>query len=101
MYPIPAKVLTVAKRYRIKRSEIPDPERYLEQFRSHVGKIHELFKVCPPQQWKALSLSIGDALTEIGAKVGVKAGRCIQIEDKSVKRVSLNLTSDQEGDIQL
>ena len=85
MYPIPAKVLTVAKQYRIKRSEIPDPGWYLEQFRSHVGKIHELFKVCPPQQWKALSLSIGDALAEVGEKVGVKADHFIQIKDLSLK----------------
>jgi hypothetical protein len=85
MTSIPAKVLTVPKQYRSKRSEMPDPGWYLEQFRSHVGKIHELFKVCPPQQWKALSLSIGDALAEVGEKAGVKAGRYIQIEDVSLK----------------
>ena len=85
MYPIPAKVLTVAKQYRSKRSEMPDPGWYLEQFRSHVGKIHELFKVCPPQQWKPLSLSIGDVLAEVGEKVGGKAGRYIQIENMSLK----------------
>ena len=83
MTPIPAKVLTVAKQYRSKLSEMPDPEWYLEQFRSHIDTIHELFKVCPPQQWKALSLSIGDALAEVSEKVGVKAGHYIQTEDIS------------------
>jgi hypothetical protein len=48
MSPIPAKVLTVAKQHRSKLSEMPDPEWYLEQFRSHIGTIHELFKVCHP-----------------------------------------------------
>jgi len=85
MTSIPAKVLTVPKQYRSKLSEMPDPDWYLEQFRSHVGKIHELFKVCPPQQWKALSSSIGHALAEIGEKVGVKAGHYIQTEDMSRK----------------
>ena len=79
----PAKVLTVAKQYRSKLSEVPDPEWYLEQFRSHIGKIHELFKACPPQKWKALSWSIGDALAEAGEKVGVKAGHYIPTEDMS------------------
>jgi hypothetical protein len=81
MSPIPAKVLTVAKQHRSKLSEMPDPEWYLEQFRSHIGTIHELFKVCPPQRWKALSRSIGDALAEVGEKAGVKAGHYIHIED--------------------
>ena len=85
MTPIPAKVLTVPKQYRSKLSEMPDPDWYLEQFRSHVGKIHDLFKVCPPQKWKALSSSIGHALAEVGEKVGVKAGHYIQTEDMSRK----------------
>jgi hypothetical protein len=62
-------------------SEFPEPEWYLEQFRSHVSTIHDLFKACPPQQWKALSLAIGDALAEVGEKAGVKAGHYIQTED--------------------
>jgi len=47
MSPIPAKVLAVATQRRSNLSEMPDPEWYLEQFRSHIGTIHELFKVCP------------------------------------------------------
>jgi hypothetical protein len=86
MYLIPAKVLPAAKRYRSKLSEIPDPDWYLEQFRSHIGEIHELFKLCPPQQWKALSLSIGEALAEVGEKAGVKAGRFIQTEVMNPKK---------------
>ena len=66
-------------------SETPEPEWYLEQFRSHIGTIHELFKVCPPQQWKTLSLAIGDALAEVGEKVGLKVDRYVQIEDMSRK----------------
>ena len=85
MSPIPAKVLTVAKQHRSKLSEMPDPEWYLEQFRSHIGTIHELFKVCPPQRWKALSWSIANALAEVGEKAGVKAGHYIHIEDMSRK----------------
>jgi hypothetical protein len=53
------------RQYRTKLSEIPDPEWYLEQFRSHIGMIHELFKDCPAQQRKALSLAIGDALAGV------------------------------------
>ena len=83
MSPIPAKVLTVAKQHRGKLSEMPDPEWYLKQFRSHIGMIHELFKVCPPQRWKALSWSIGDALAKVGEKAGMKAGHYIHIEDMS------------------
>ncbi len=64
---------------------MPDPEWYLEQFRSHIGKIQVLFKVCPPQRWKALSLLIGDALAEVGKKVEVKAGHYIQIEEMNRK----------------
>jgi hypothetical protein len=81
MYLIPAKVVTPAKHYRSKLSEMPDPDWYLGQFRSHIAKIHELFKVCPPQHWKALSSSIGDALAEVGEKAGLKAGRFIQTEE--------------------
>jgi hypothetical protein len=84
MYPIPAKVLNASKarQYRGKLSEIPDPDWYLQQFRSHVDKIHELFKVCPPQRWKALSLSIGDALAMVGEKSGVKAGRYFPTQER-------------------
>jgi hypothetical protein len=46
-------------------SQVPDPEWYLEQFRLHAGTIHELFKDCPAQQWKTLSLAIHDALAEV------------------------------------
>jgi hypothetical protein len=76
---IPAKVPGLSKQYRT------DPEWYLAQFRSHIGKIHELFKAVPPQQWKALSLSIGDALAKVGEKAGVKARRYVQSEDTSRK----------------
>ena len=85
MSPIPAKVLAVAKQRRSKLSEMPDPEWYLEQFRSHFGTIHELFKVCPPQRWKALSWLIANALAEVGEKAGVKAGHYIHNEDMSWK----------------
>ena len=61
-------------------SETPEPEWYLEQFRSHIVTIHKLFKACQPQQWKALSLAIGDALAEVGEKAAVKAGHYIQTE---------------------
>jgi hypothetical protein len=70
---IPTKVPGLSKQHRSKLIEMPDPEWYLEQFRSHIGKIHELFEACPPEQWKALSLSFGGALAEIGEKAGVKA----------------------------
>ena len=86
MSPIPAKVLAVAKQRRSNLSEMPDPEWYLEQFRSHIGTIHELFKVCPPQRWKALSWSIANALAEVGEKAGVKAGHYIHIEDIDERR---------------
>ena len=56
-------------------SEVPGPEWYLGQFRSHIVTIHKLFKACPPQRWKALSLAIGDALAEAGEKVGLKVDR--------------------------
>ena len=85
MYSIPPKA-PVAKQYRSKLPEMPDPQWYLEQFRSHIGKIHELFKVCPPQQWKALSLSIGNALSEVAKKTEVKATRCVRNEAKSRKK---------------
>jgi len=52
-----------------KTSDMPDPEWYLEQFRLHIDTIHGLFKACPPQQWEALSLEIGDALADVGEKV--------------------------------
>jgi hypothetical protein len=82
---IPTKVPGLSKQYRSKLIEMPDPEWYLEQFRSHIGKIHELFKAVPPQQWKALSLSIGDALARVGEKAGVKARHYVQTEDMSRK----------------
>jgi hypothetical protein len=63
-------------------SELPEPEWYLEQFRSHVSTIHELFKDCPPQQWKTLSLAIGDALAEVGEKIGLKVDLHVQTGDK-------------------
>ena len=50
---------------RIELSEMPDPQWYLEQFRAHIGTIHELFKDCPSQRWKVLSLAIGDALAGV------------------------------------
>jgi transcriptional regulator with XRE-family HTH domain len=53
------------QQYRTKLPGMPDPEWYLEQFRSHAGTIHDLFKDCPAQKWKALSLAIGDALAEV------------------------------------
>jgi hypothetical protein len=62
-------------------SELPEPEWYLEQFRSHVSTIHELFKDCPPQQWKTLSLAIGDALAEVGEKIGLKVDLHVQTGD--------------------
>ena len=63
-------------------SELPEPEWYLEQFRSHVSTIHKLFKDCPPQQWKTLSLAIGDALAEVGEKIGLKVDLHVQTGDK-------------------
>ena len=62
-------------------SETPEPEWYLEQFRSHIVTIHKLFKACPPQQWKALSLAIGDALAEVGEKIGLKVDLHVQTEN--------------------
>ena len=88
MYSIPPKA-PVAKQYRSKLPEMPDPQWYLEQFRSHIGKIHELFKVCPPQQWKALSLSIGNALSEVAKKTEVKAGHCIQMRPRAGRKNDL------------
>jgi hypothetical protein len=63
-------------------SELPGPEWYLEQFRSHIGAIHALFKACPPQQWKTLSLAIRDALTEVGEKTGLKIDIYVNPMDK-------------------
>jgi hypothetical protein len=54
-------------------SKSPEPEWYLEKFRFHFGTIQALFKTCPPQQWKALSLALGDALDAVGKKVVAKA----------------------------
>ena len=85
MSPIPAKGLAVAKQRRSNLSEMPDPEWYLDQFRSHIGTIHELFKGCPPQRWKALSRSIAIALAEVGENAGVKASHYIHMEDMSWK----------------
>ena len=62
--------------------ESPGPEWYLEQFRSHVGAIDELFKACPPQQWKTLSLAIRDALVGVSEKIGVKVDIYAKSEDK-------------------
>ena len=53
-------------------SKSPEPEWYLEQFRVHFGTIQSLFEACPPQQWEALSLALGDALDAVGKKVVAK-----------------------------
>ena len=53
-------------------SKSPEPEWYLEQFRVHFGTIQALFEACPPQQWEALSLALGDALDAVGKKVVAK-----------------------------
>jgi hypothetical protein len=47
-------------------SKSPEPEWYLEQFRVHFGTIQALFQVCPPEQWEALSLALGEALNAVG-----------------------------------
>jgi hypothetical protein len=62
--------------------EFPEPEWYLEQFRSHVSTIHDLFKACPPQQWKTLSLAIGDALAEVREKIGLRVDFHVQAGHK-------------------
>jgi len=62
----------VTKKIGSEPSELPGPEWYLEHFRSHVSAIDELFKACPPQQWKILSMAIKDALAEVGKKTGLK-----------------------------
>ena len=51
-------------------SKSPEPEWYLEQFRVHFGTIQTLFEACPPQQWEALSLALGEALDAVGKKLG-------------------------------
>jgi hypothetical protein len=66
-------------------SDTPEPQWYLEQFRSHIGMIHQLFKACPPQQWKTLSLAIADALAEVGERIGLKVDRYIQPKGMSQK----------------
>jgi hypothetical protein len=65
-------------------SELPGPEWYLEQFRSHIGAIDELFRACPPQQWKTLSMAIKDALAEVGEKIGLKVNIYVKTEDKEL-----------------
>jgi hypothetical protein len=72
----------VTKKIGSEPSELPEPEWYLEQFRSHVGAIDELFKACPPQQWKTLSLAIRDALVGVSEKIGVKVDIYAKSEDK-------------------
>ena len=67
-------------------SEFPEPEWYLEQFRSHVSTIHDLFKACPPQQWKTLSLAIRDALAGAGEKIGLKVDHYVKPRTKSPKK---------------
>jgi hypothetical protein len=59
-----------------------EPEDETEQFRSHIGAINELFKACPPQQWKTLSLAIRDALAGAGEKIGLKVDIYVKTEDK-------------------
>ena len=67
-------------------SELPGPEWYLEQFRSHIGAIDELFKACPPQKWKTLSMAIRDALAEVGEKIGLKVDIYVKPRTKSPKK---------------
>jgi alpha-amylase/alpha-mannosidase (GH57 family) len=80
-----------------KRSEVNPqswPEWYLEQFRSHVEAIHELFKACPPKQWKPLSQAIRDALANVGKKFGLKIDIYAKTEDKSPQK---NRASQESG----
>ena len=63
-------------------SELPGQEWYLEQFRCHVEAIDELFKACPPQQWKSMSLAIRDALAQVGQKFGLRVDICVKPEGK-------------------
>ena len=77
-----AKRTTSDEKNGSKLSELPGPEWYLEEFRSHIGAIDELFKACPPQQWKTLSLAIRDALAGAGEKIGLKADIYVKTDDK-------------------
>ena len=77
-----AKGTTSDEKIGSESSESPGPEWYLEQFRSHIGAIDELFKACPPQQWKTLSLAIRDALADVGQKIGLKVDIYVKTEDK-------------------
>jgi len=72
----------VTKKIGSEPSELPGPEWYLEHFRSHVSAIDELFKACPPQQWKIMSLAITDALVGVSEKIGVKVDIYAKSEDK-------------------
>jgi hypothetical protein len=74
----------VTKKIGSNPSELPGPEWYLEQFRSHIGAIDELFRACPPQQWKTLSMAIKDALAEVGEKIGLKVNIYVKTEDKEL-----------------
>ena len=77
-----AKRTTSDEKNGSKPSELPGPEWYLEEFRSHIGAIDELFKACPPQQWKTLSLAIRDALAGAGEKIGLKTDIYVKTDDK-------------------
>ena len=77
-----AKGTTSEEKIGSEPSELPGPEWYLEHFRSHVGAIDELFKACPPRQWKTLSLAIRNALAEVGEKIGLKVDIYVKPEDK-------------------
>jgi len=68
---------------------MPDPDWYLEHFRSHVGKMHELLKFVHPNSGRLYLHRLDNALTEVGEKVGVKAGHYIQTEDMSRKEKRL------------
>jgi hypothetical protein len=81
-----AKRTTSDEKIGSESSELPGPVWYLEQFRSHIGTIHQLFKYCPPQQWKTLSLAIGDALAEVGKKIGLKVDHYVKPRTKSPKK---------------
>ena len=79
-----AKGTTSDEKIGSESSESPGPEWYLEQFRSYIGAIDELFKACPPQQWEDLSLAIGIALDGVGKNAGLKVDLYVKSEDKAV-----------------
>jgi hypothetical protein len=79
--PIHHQQLSLKPRYSGQRFHSTTQETFLS-FRSHIGAIDELFKACPPQQWKTLSLAIRDALAGAGEKIGLKVDIYVKIEDK-------------------